>query len=162
MNTVCWVLPDIGHYHRARMDAAARHGAWKTVVLELFDRSAYAEFKAADAGQVYTTSTLFPGKDAQTLDRSQVVAAIRKGLQEIRPDVVCVSGWADSAALATLEWSNKNNIPAVLFSESQTEDHPRSRWKESLKRRLVRLCSAALVPGPPSPENCSAVVPATV
>ena len=152
MNTVCWVLPDIGHYHKARMDAAARQKEWKAVVLELYDQSGFSEFKTERSDEAYATVTLFPGKDARALDRRQAATALKKGLQEIHPDVVCINGWAHLTALATLQWATDNRVPAILFSESQAVDHPRSRWKEALKSRVVRLCSAALVGGKPHVE----------
>ena len=40
-----------------------------------------------------------------------------------------------------------DGVPAIVMSESTIQDEPREWWKESFKRRVVRLCSAALVGG---------------
>ena len=50
--------------------------------------------------------------------------------------------------VAALGWARRDGRPTILMSESQAIDHPRVWWKEAVKRRRVRRCSAALVGGP--------------
>ncbi len=70
-------------------------------------------------------------------------------LDEARPNVVAVTGWAAADALTALDWCIRRNVPAVMMSESQERDASRSWLKERLKRQIVSGCSAALVGGTP-------------
>jgi glycosyltransferase involved in cell wall biosynthesis len=73
-------------------------------------------------------------------------------LNEIRPDVVCVSGWGLSVSLAAMKWAAARSVPIVMLSESNEFDEARSPIKEWIKRRLVGLCSAGLAGGSPQAD----------
>jgi glycosyltransferase involved in cell wall biosynthesis len=68
-------------------------------------------------------------------------------LERSRPQVVAVPGWACCEAVSALEWCARSRTPAVLMSESAGQDEPRRPWREWVKRRVVKLCSAGLVGG---------------
>jgi glycosyltransferase involved in cell wall biosynthesis len=68
-------------------------------------------------------------------------------LSDSKPDVIAVPGWSAPEALSALEWCVRYGRPAVLMSESARQDEIRRPWKEWLKRKVVRLCSTALVGG---------------
>jgi glycosyltransferase involved in cell wall biosynthesis len=61
--------------------------------------------------------------------------------------VVCINGWSFGGAIAALTWCLSHQVPAIVMSESTAIDEPRYWWKEAIKRRIVGLCSAALVGG---------------
>jgi 1,2-diacylglycerol 3-alpha-glucosyltransferase len=92
---------------------------------------------------------LFEAADAHTLPAAEVVRRIYPVLDKIRPRVVLVPGWSDSAALAALKWCQQNRVPSVIMSDSTAWDAPRSGWRETIKRQVVGLASAALVAGSP-------------
>ncbi len=50
--------------------------------------------------------------------------------------------------MAALGWAERSGRPTILMSESQSIDHPRTWWKEAIKRRRVRRFAAAVVGGP--------------
>jgi glycosyltransferase involved in cell wall biosynthesis len=77
---------------------------------------------------------------------------LRLAMAGFRPDVVCVPGWSDPVALQALLLCSRTGIPTVLMSDSQLADTRRFRIIESVKRRLLRLFSAALVAGSPQIE----------
>jgi len=76
-----------------------------------------------------------------------VRAAVRQVLDVEKPGVAALPGWAYPSALAGLSWCRKNGVRAVVMSESSEHDFPRRRWREWLKRRIVRRFDAALVGG---------------
>ena len=50
--------------------------------------------------------------------------------------------------MAALTWARREVRPTILMSESQEIDHPRTWWKEAIKRRRVALFSGGMVGGP--------------
>jgi len=60
-----------------------------------------------------------------------------------------VPGWSSRGALLALRWCQSTSTPAVLMSESTARDSKRNIFGEAIKRRLLRLYSAALVGGSP-------------
>ena len=86
-----------------------------------------------------------------------MVQGLQALLNELRPDVVCINGWSYGGCIAALAWCVTNRIPAIMMSESTALDHPRHHWKEAIKRRIVRLCSASLVGGTPHRDYIAAL-----
>lgn len=70
-------------------------------------------------------------------------------LDEIAPDVVAIPGYSTALALAAIYWCGINSVPAIMMSDSTAHDEPRNFWKESIKRRILRMTSAGLVGGAP-------------
>ena len=70
-------------------------------------------------------------------------------LEDIKPQVVVVPGWASADALSALSWCAETHTPSVVMSESTAWDEPRGRWKEWIKSRLVKLNSTGLAGGAP-------------
>lgn len=147
--SACWLLPDLGHYHHSRIQAAAAVGP--AYVLEIHDRPGFPEFRYV------------PGSDAN-YKVERVRQSVEQSLDELRPDVVFLNGWAEPGALAGLRWCQRTATPTVVMSESTRHDSisdhdsdpgrpvQRRWWKEKVKRQLVRQFSAALVGGTPHRE----------
>ena len=74
---------------------------------------------------------------------------MQSALNEAKPQVVAVPGWSSTDSLSALSWCLRTNTPAVMMSESTEWDERRVPWKEWMKRRLIRICSAALAGGAP-------------
>ena len=91
--------------------------------------------------------TLFPGSHHRDHSPRNLLARLTETLDKIRPTVMCVQGWAEPYGLTCLLWATWRRVHALVFSESQRIDMPRSWWKESVKRRVVRLFRAGLVGG---------------
>ena len=85
-----------------------------------------------------------PHESAPALGTSRFVW---RSLNRIRPDVVILCGWADSAMWAGWLWARAHGAARILWAESTSVDHPRSAWKEAPKRLFVRGCDAAHVYG---------------
>jgi glycosyltransferase involved in cell wall biosynthesis len=145
---LCWVNPGISHYHHARVQAFAERHPGETVILNLSDTCGFREFGYSGNGALaYRLDTLFPGTYFRHIPMRRLRDAVRSKLDETAPDVVVVQGWSHAFALLPLQWAVRRGVPRVVLSESQRIDFDRAGWKESLKRRVVRLFQAGLVGG---------------
>jgi glycosyltransferase involved in cell wall biosynthesis len=148
VRSTCCVLYALGHYHHARLQAAAATGPPLTVV-EVHGESDFREFRLDGPVAASNYSVVKAGgRVAETLER-------------LRPGVAFLPGWGDRFALAGLRWCQRTRTPAVVMSESTRHDSIGDRdadpgrpvrrpwWREAVKQRLVRQFSAALVGGTP-------------
>jgi len=138
-----------GPYHLARLRTAAAAGrelGARVIGLEVASRDHYA-WDPADADDDFDRRTLFPARDYRELSGMAIRGAVRRALDDVRPDVVAINGWGTAEARSALAWVRRHaGVRAVLMSETHA-DRPRPRWKEALKGRLIRRCDAALVGG---------------
>jgi glycosyltransferase involved in cell wall biosynthesis len=148
MTCVAGIIVNLVPYHHARWEAFARSSGAECHLLELTNRDAFKvlEFSAAAS---YQRHTLFPRGGGEMISATALRRAMTAKLDAVRPDVVCVSGWALPVSLAALDWAAQNRVPAVMLSESNEFDEPRSAHKEWIKRRIVALCSTGLAGGTP-------------
>ncbi len=150
MSTVCWVFPDIGHYHQARIRAFAEQYDGEVVIVQVGDKSPFEAFKSQNTDALKCrVRTLFKGQAYTNVPRSRQRVELQRCLDEIRPAVVCVQGWSETLALAPLAWAQHTGTPVVVTSESQAQDFTRPRWKEAVKKRIIRQFSAAVAGGTP-------------
>jgi 1,2-diacylglycerol 3-alpha-glucosyltransferase len=146
-NSTAVIFHRLGPYHHARLRVAGRLLPIVAIESSGVDET-YAWDKVAEADH-FERVTLFDRADAQKLPTGEVVSRVGSALDKLQPAVVVVPGWADSAALGALRWCIQNYVPAIVMSESTAWDETRVIWKEWVKRRIVGLCSAALVGGTP-------------
>jgi 1,2-diacylglycerol 3-alpha-glucosyltransferase len=144
MIRVAVLFDNFGPYHRARLASAVQVG--ELLGIEVARRSGdyawHADCGALDAKSVCLVSGA--SRDVRVRD---LVERLTEVLDDFCPTVVVVPGWASGAALAALKWAASHRVPSVVMSDSNAWDEPRVVWKEWIKRRIVRLCSAALVAG---------------
>jgi glycosyltransferase involved in cell wall biosynthesis len=138
----------IGHYHNARFRAFADKCA-DFSVLAAQNEGDFPEFMA-EGEYDYRVHQLFS-------DRATYLDAVRTGalltevqctLEDLDPEVVAVAGWATPESFAAILWARKRRRRVVMLSDSKADDAERSRWRELIKARIVRLSDAALVGGP--------------
>jgi glycosyltransferase involved in cell wall biosynthesis len=137
----------LGPYHFARLRAAG-----ELLPIVAIESSGVDETYAWDVvagADHFERVTLFDRTDAQKLPAVEVANRVGSALDKVHPAVVVIPGWTDSAALGALRWCVQNHVPAIVMSESTAWDDTRVAWKEWVKRRIVGLCSAALVGGTP-------------
>jgi glycosyltransferase involved in cell wall biosynthesis len=138
------VFHHIGPYHHARLNAAADR-----LSVTGFEWSAkgYDSWGAADSPARYHKVSLFPEATAHCPGNAKLKQAFWAALEQARPDVVAVNGWNNFGSLIAANCCARRGIPMIVMSESARGDEPRSWWKESIKRRMVGVYSAALVGG---------------
>jgi 1,2-diacylglycerol 3-alpha-glucosyltransferase len=140
----------LGPYHVARLSAAAE--VCEITAIELAaDTGEYAWNKVGETSQ-FQRVTVFPEGDSRKAGAANLVQRLEGILQNDRPEIVAVPGWSDRAVFAAMRWCLKNEVPLILMSESTAWDERRVWWKEWIKRRVVGLCSAALVGGNPQAD----------
>jgi len=142
---VAVVFRRLGPYHHARLNAAGARMTVRAVESCALD-SVYG-WEKVDGAKLFSRTTLTHREQPGLRWRQILKARLWEELSDSKPDVVAVPGWSPPEALTALEWCMRNDKPAVLMSESARPDAVRRPWKERLKRRVVRLCSAALVGG---------------
>jgi 1,2-diacylglycerol 3-alpha-glucosyltransferase len=139
------IFDNFGPYHVARLNAAAQ--VCELTGIQICSHSVeYAWENKVDA--IFKHVTLFQQESPPSGHR-QLLQKMTEALDDCRPQVVFIPGWSSHAAIGALSWCTSHKVPAIVMSESTAWDEKRSWRKESVKRRLIALCSAALVGGSP-------------
>jgi len=147
--SVCFT--NFGPYHLARLRAlgtALHQTGDRLIAYELADAEDRYPWARQEGAEPFTWTTLFTGRSMESIPSRDCSRAMTIALDRDRPDVVGIVGYARPESMAALRWANKAGRPTVLMSESQEIDHPRTWWKELVKRGRVERCSTALVGGP--------------
>ena len=144
----CAVLVErIGPYHVSRLSAASAR--LRTVAVEFFGMdSTYAWDKVPNAGG-FQRVTLLEESERRPHRGQSLAARVSEALTRLAPTVVAIPGWSSEGALAALVWCLQKRTPAVVLSASSEVGLQRAGWKESIKRRIVRLFSAGVGGGTP-------------
>ena len=145
---------NIGFYHAARLRAAfdmLNDIGGQLTAIQLTDATLEHPWGAAEDIITFPVVTLIPSGSVPkgALQLPDVPAdELGRHLFELNPDIVFLPGWSFELSVTALRWCRRNNVPAVVMSESKRDDLTRSWWKERLKSFFyVRKFSAALVGG---------------
>src|SRR5438034_6273715 len=138
------VFHHIGPYHHARLNAAADR---LSVTGIEWSAKGYDAWGAAATPARYHKVSLFPEATNDFPGNAGLRCAFWSALEQTNPDVVAVNGWNNFGSLIAANCCLRRMTPMVVMSESSRQDEPRILWKEAIKRRIVRLYSAALVGG---------------
>lgn len=148
-SAVAVIFHHIGPYHHARLNAAADK---LSVTAIEWSAKGYDAWGAAATPARYRKVSLFSEATEQYPKKAELRSAFSWALDQANPDVVAVNGWNNFGSLIAANCCLRRGIPMVLMSESSRQDEPRASWKETIKRRIVSLYSAALVGGQPHIE----------
>jgi glycosyltransferase involved in cell wall biosynthesis len=132
----------LGPYHLARLRAAAARSA--LAVVELNGESAEYDWQREPLPRELKIVTV---SDTAGSSPRRVRERIAWALSHLNPRTICIPGWHSTLAYAALSFAVGRRLPVILMSESSREDSRRHFWREAVKKRLVRLCSSALVGG---------------
>jgi glycosyltransferase involved in cell wall biosynthesis len=132
-------------YTLARLNALGRRA--NLIGIESAYRSVAYDWDKTIGAENFQRVTLFQEGAVEQRSQKEIRSCVAEMLAELRPDVMAINGWSQPTALALLAWSMKRRIPVVVMSESTSHDAVRMWWREAAKRRIVGLCSAALVGG---------------
>lgn len=135
----------LGPYHHARLKAAG--GCLQITGVEISQNDAQYQWDVVSGADGFQKVTMFGAANIKQLPAAQIIRRVAETLDGINPTVVAVPGWSDACALAALRWCCSRRVPAIMMSETTSWDFQRAWFKETLKRRLIRLCSAGLVGG---------------
>lgn len=143
------LFDNLGPYHKARLRAVSERCELLAVEFGTVSGD-YAWKNEAITGMRHAVCN--PHGPSRALDLPTFRLRLGEILDGFAPDVVAVPGWGKRGAFLAFEWCVENRCPAIVMSESTAWDEPRVAWKESIKRRVVGLASAALVGGSPHQE----------
>ena len=148
MPRIAAIIVNLVPYHHARWEACAVVTGSETHLVELTDRDEFTVLEFAKEAH-FQRHTLFPKTG---MHRAALAQRMEEILDQIRPDVVCVSGWGLQVSLSAMQWAVARSVPIVMLSESNEFDEARSALKEFMKCRLVVLCAAGLAGGSPQAD----------
>ena len=144
--SVAVLFKRIGPYHQARLKQAARR--LDLVAIEF--SSADDEYSWSLVREMaFPRFALFEDADVMTKSPAEIAQRLYTTLAKVRPDVVAVPGWSAPGALIAISWCLGSGVPSIMMSDSTAIDAPRRALGEWAKRRILRLCGAALVAGTP-------------
>jgi glycosyltransferase involved in cell wall biosynthesis len=137
----------LGPYHVARLAAAGRaFGAESVLALEIAGDSREYPWDRVD-GDGFRRRTLLVDRDYQDVPALELRRRTIAALEEEDPDAVAVSGWGFAEGRAAVAWCRARGRVAILMSDSQERDAPRSWHKEAWKRAFLTHVDSALVAG---------------
>jgi len=134
----------VGPYHFARARAAGK--ITNTTLIEVYKNDDVYGWDPVPGADGFQRVTLFE-KNNETADK--LIRGVHAALDACRPDALAIPGWADAVAFGSIQWAAANQIPVIVMSETTEWDEPRMVWKEWIKRRILRMCTAGLVGGQP-------------
>jgi glycosyltransferase involved in cell wall biosynthesis len=139
------IFDHLGPYHVARLGALALRAT--VTAIEVAGQS--AEYKWAKIDQVvnFQWRTLFPDAFSRDVSINELRSKLRATLEQIKPDVVAIPGWADRSALIALNWCLEMKVPVVLMADSTAIDAKRYWLKEGVKKRILSRVGAVLTGG---------------
>lgn len=144
---VAWILINASHYHLARWRVFVQHSSMQPIMVEIANQDASFDALSATESCGVERVTLFPGKTWQQASGLKRCHAIKKKLDRLSPDVICINGWSMGGSIASLQWALENNCRVVLFSDSNRFDLRRRKILEWFKGRLVSLADSAFTAG---------------
>lgn len=100
----------------------------------------------------YRRIQLFPKRRFDDIKPTEMDAAVRNTLYQIRPDAVATNSYFLPDTRSAVRWCRKNKVAAITMIDSKEDDAPRKAWREYLKSIIVRQYNAALVAGIPHRE----------
>src|SRR5438094_1132747 len=141
---VAVVFHHIGPYHHARLNAAADRVSVTGIE---WSAKGYDRWGAPDSPPRYQKVSLFSEATDYYPRKAELRRAFWSALEQANPEVVAVNGWNNFGSLAAAKCCVERGVSMVVMSESARDDEPRTWWKETIKRQIVGLYSAALVGG---------------
>lgn len=146
---VAILTQQISHYHAARYRAAQREFD-DVRVLSFVNSADFKEFLSSESAFTNATRIFQGHNDYQRAVRSgNLWTRVQQELDGFAPNVVFIAGWSFPESVAAIGWARSVGARVVLMSASQPHDAARSMWRESVKRRVVTACDAALVAAGP-------------
>ncbi len=146
---VAVLFDNFGPYHLARLRAAAQ--VCELLAVEVAAASAEYAWEPRDQrmadGTEWQIVTLLEQGTSRKASAKQLRQRLSRALEDFRPQAVFIPGWSSPAAFIALAWCLQSRVPAVAMSESTAWDERRVGWKEQIKKKFLKLCSAALAGG---------------
>ena len=144
------IYKSLGPYHVARLRALAEICADLDVrlsCLELAGSTTVYPWIVEENDRSVEWETLFQDRSFETIPVRELWQRLRPVLEQSSSDVVMVAGYSHEIMRKVRQWAGQNGVAAVVISSSTHRDHRRARWREWLKKQVIRKFDAALVAG---------------
>jgi len=145
MISVAIIFDNFGPYHVARLEAAST--VCDLLAIEVAGASEVYAWENISTSGKWKRITLIENTTSRSVSTSELVQRLERALEQFKPGVVVVPGWASPAAWGAMHWCVQRRVPLICMSESTEWDEPRVGWKEWVKGKLVGLFASALVGG---------------
>lgn len=158
MTHIALLFTNYGPYHLARLNAMhqlCQKLNWQATALELARSEAGYAWQANVENLPYPFVTVFQNGELEQANPLDLIRRLYATLAEVNPSVVAIAGYSHPAMLAALLWCRWHRKPAVLLAATWEQNIPRSSWRETVKRWIVRQYQAALVGGQPQKRYLS-------
>ena len=139
------IFDNFGPYHLARLQAASK--VCDLLAIEVAGKSAVYAWENESKATTFRRTTLIQQGTSGDVSRDDLYRRLERALDQFKPRVIVVPGWASPAAWGAMTWCIRHRVPMICMSESTEWDEPRLSWKEWIKQKLLGLFSAALVGG---------------
>ncbi|WP_017743295.1 glycosyltransferase family 4 protein [Scytonema hofmannii] len=142
---------NVGSYHAARLRAAhsaCQQKGWCLTAVQVTDNTLEHPWGDLKREITFPLETLVSKTDSFTDIQENAASLIPFFLNHLQPDIVVIPGWGFPISRAALTWCKREQVPAIVMSETKWDDETRQWWKEQLKFWLyIRKYDAALVGG---------------
>ena len=114
-------------------------------VIEISGHGGNYEFDQNKASESYW-ECLFPNKKMTELSSTVISEAVLNKLEEINPSVIIGGALAYASGALAIKYSNKNNIPLIVFDDAKIQDVKRSKHINWIKKQLFSGVDAIFCP----------------
>ena len=147
------LLTNLVPYHHARWTAFAGRELYDCTVAEIRHKDGFKVLELPGRmSSNYLRRTLLSGKHEHQTTRAGVRHLVRRTLDELRPQIVCLNGYSLAFNWVALEWCLAQGAMPIICSESNEFDARRSVLAERVKRFFVSRCVAGLAGGQPQAD----------
>jgi 1,2-diacylglycerol 3-alpha-glucosyltransferase len=139
-----------GPYHIAQLNAAFNElkPAGVTVMgMEVTNRMELYAWEQDQRPTAFERHLVLPGQTFERVSPLKMWRGVMSILNNVDPYAVAINGYSYYDAWGALTWCKLHRRPAILLSDSKSDDAPRVVWKEWVKRRIVQQYSSALCAG---------------
>ncbi len=150
---VIWMR--FGPYHLARLRAAGHRFTESDLSvhgIEIARTDSDYAWDVTEGADGFHRHTIFTNEDYASLSAKRIAEGVRQILSDLSPRAVAINGWGVPEAQAALKWCRRNNVIAILMSETLRSSRQRNPLKEMAKSFVVKKYDAALVGGTPHKE----------
>jgi glycosyltransferase involved in cell wall biosynthesis len=146
------IFINIGPYHLERARATAqslRAKGYQLILIELTANTLNHPWQIQRKEDEFQWITLLESSTNYQKSKHSLILKMHECLKKLQIDILAIAGYSDLIMLSALLWCTWHRKPAILLSESQENDAPRSWWQETIKSWILKGCKAALVGGKP-------------
>jgi 1,2-diacylglycerol 3-alpha-glucosyltransferase len=139
-----------GPFHIARLNTAFNDlkSTGVTVVgMEMTSQKEIFGWKQDNGPTSFNRYVVLPGQVFERVSPLKMMRGVISILDRVNPHAVAINGYSYYDSWSALAWCKLHRRPAILMSDSKSDDAPRVAWKEWLKRRIVQQFDSALCAG---------------